>query len=112
LDTLSGMTPKLITEAEIESARAAIDPVFLNSPLLRESPLDAALGCALLLKVETLNPIRSFKGRGTEALFAALKQKPRAVSRPRPAISARVSRARRPGVASRRPAWRPTAPIR
>jgi len=73
------MAQNLITKAEIESARAAIDPVFLNSPLLRETPLDAALGCTLAIKVETLNPIRSFKGRGTEALFAALKQKPRAV---------------------------------
>src|SRR5882757_2367698 len=73
------MPSSLITEAEIESARAAIDPVFLDSPCLRETPLDAALGCALTLKVETLNPIRSFKGRGTEALFAALQQKPKAV---------------------------------
>ena len=73
------MPSSLITEAEIESARAAIDPVFLDSPCLRETPLDGALGCALTLKVETLNPIRSFKGRGTEALFAALKEKPRAV---------------------------------
>ena len=72
------MTPNLISAAEIESARAAIDPVFLDSPLLGQTPLDAALGCTLALKVETLNPIRSFKGRGTEALFAALTQKPKA----------------------------------
>src|SRR5581483_10680873 len=73
------MTTPLITAAEIESARAAIDPVFLDSPLLRGTPLDAALGCTLALKLETLNPIRSFKGRGTEALFAALMPKPTAV---------------------------------
>jgi threonine dehydratase len=47
--------------------------------MLRQTSLDAALGCTLTLKVETLNPIRSFKGRGTEALFAALKQKPKSV---------------------------------
>jgi threonine dehydratase len=79
LDTLRGMTPALITEAEIETARDSIDPVFLDSPLLRETPLDQALGCVLALKLETLNPIRSFKGRGTEALFAALSQKPKSV---------------------------------
>jgi threonine dehydratase len=73
------MPSALITTDEIEAARAAIDPVFLDSPMLRQTPLDAALGCVLTLKVETLNPIRSFKGRGTEALFAALKQKPKAV---------------------------------
>jgi threonine dehydratase len=73
------MASALITTDEIESARAAIDPVFLESALLRETALDDALGCALALKLETLNPIRSFKGRGTEALFAALKQKPKAV---------------------------------
>jgi threonine dehydratase len=45
-------------------------PVFLETPLLRRTPLDAELGCELLFKIETLNPIRSFKGRGAE-LFAA-----------------------------------------
>ncbi|MES2177250.1 MAG: pyridoxal-phosphate dependent enzyme [Gemmatimonadota bacterium] len=50
-----------------------IDPVFLRSPLLRETTLDRALDVELTLKVETLNPIRSFKGRGTELLVAQLK---------------------------------------
>ena len=56
--------------ARILTARAHIDPVFLDSPLVGHPALDAALGCALVSKVETLNPIRSFKGRGAE-LFAA-----------------------------------------
>ena len=50
-----------------------IDPVFLRTPLLRETSLDRALGLELLLKVETLNPIRSFKGRGTDLLVAGLR---------------------------------------
>jgi hypothetical protein len=54
----------------IGDAAKHIDPVFLETPLLRRTPLDAELGCELLFKIETLNPIRSFKGRGAE-LFAA-----------------------------------------
>ncbi len=51
---------------------SVIDPVFLHTPLLRGTSLDAALGAELMFKVETLNPIRSFKGRGTELLLANL----------------------------------------
>jgi threonine dehydratase len=68
-----------ITPHQILAARAAIDPVFLDSPAMRHGALDDALGCACLLKVETLNPIRSFKGRGTEAVMAALEPRPAAV---------------------------------
>ncbi|MGW4126032.1 threonine ammonia-lyase [Nocardia sp. NPDC004711] len=42
-----------------------IDPIFLNSPLVSNEVLNDILGCRLAAKVETLNPIRSFKGRGT-----------------------------------------------
>lgn len=54
----------------IADAMTVIDPIFLRSPVIRGSSLDRALDAELALKVETLNPIRSFKGRGTE-LFAA-----------------------------------------
>lgn len=65
-----------ITEADIAGARALIDPVFLDSPLVQQETIDEQLGCKVALKVETLNPIRSFKGRGTEALMASLHSKP------------------------------------
>jgi threonine dehydratase len=68
-----------LAPTEIAAARALIDPVFLDSPLMRHPALDEALGCRCALKVETLNPVRSFKGRGTEALMASLKPPPRAV---------------------------------
>ena len=35
------------------------------------APLGEALGCSVTLKVETLNPVRCFKGRGTETAAAA-----------------------------------------
>jgi len=52
------------TVAEIERAAAGLDPVFARSPLLQGTELDDATGARVALKVETLNPIRSFKGRG------------------------------------------------
>jgi threonine dehydratase len=58
--------------SRIADAMAVIDPIFLHSPMIRASALNRALGPEIVLKVETLNPIRSFKGRGTEALLAAL----------------------------------------
>jgi threonine dehydratase len=50
----------------IERAAAQIDPIFLNSPQFECEPLSQSLGASLLLKVETLNPLRSFKGRGAD----------------------------------------------
>lgn len=62
-------TPHIDLE-RIRSAHQQIDPIFLNSPVASHHGLDRVVGCSVLAKVETLNPIRSFKGRGTE-LFAA-----------------------------------------
>ncbi len=58
---------------EIVRAHSVIDPVFLNSPQFDCEPLSAALGCQITLKVETINPIRSFKGRGADFLISNLK---------------------------------------
>lgn len=60
---------------DIERVKAAtrkIDPVFLNSPQYVCESLSRALGCRIVLKVEALNPVRSFKGRGTETVLAGL----------------------------------------
>jgi threonine dehydratase len=51
------------TVEEIADAAAHLDPAFAHSPLLRGA-LREATRADLVLKVETLNPIRSFKGRG------------------------------------------------
>ena len=56
----------------IERAAQTIDPVFLNSPQYICEPLSDALGAEVTLKVETLNPIRCFKGRGADFFVASL----------------------------------------
>jgi threonine dehydratase len=52
--------------ANIERAASLIAPIFLNTPQFESEPLSQQLGCALTLKVETVNPLRSFKGRGAD----------------------------------------------
>lgn len=52
----------------IERATRLIDPVFSNSPQFFEEQLCSALDRRVLTKVETLNPLRSFKGRGADLL--------------------------------------------
>src|SRR5262249_11529521 len=52
--------------ARIEEAARAIDPAFLRSPQYSDELLDHALGRHVVVKVETANPLRSFKGRGAE----------------------------------------------
>jgi threonine dehydratase len=58
--------------ARIRAARTVIDPIFLDTPLYRCEPLEPALGCAVSIKLETANPIRSFKARGTELVATQL----------------------------------------
>jgi threonine dehydratase len=60
------MTTHRLSIENIERAARNIDSVFLNSPQFNSEPLSSELGCDLTLKVETLNPIRSFKGRGAD----------------------------------------------
>ena len=56
----------------IRAARDVIDPVFLDSPLYPCEALGSLLGCTVSLKLETANPVRSFKGRGTELVASRL----------------------------------------
>jgi threonine dehydratase len=51
--------------AAIRAARATIDPAFVGSPQFVHDGLSARAGRPVIVKVETVNPIRSFKGRGT-----------------------------------------------
>ena len=56
--------PELTAQA-IRDAAARIDPVFTGSPQFVHDGLSERLGVPVVVKVETVNPIRSFKGRGT-----------------------------------------------
>lgn len=59
-------TSHRLSLANIERAASQIDPIFLNSPQFECEPLSQALGASMQLKLETLNPLRSFKGRGAD----------------------------------------------
>jgi threonine dehydratase len=56
----------------IRDAAASIDPVFRDSPQFLAEELGERLGLRLLCKVETVNPIRSFKGRGCDYVLQRL----------------------------------------
>jgi threonine dehydratase len=71
--------PHRLSIERIEQAAGIIDPVFLNSPQFRAEPLEQQLDCRVVVKVETLNPIRSFKGRGAEYFTATLDGRPHLV---------------------------------
>ena len=58
--------------ARIRAVRRVIDPVFLNTPLYRCEALEPDLGCAVSIKLETANPVRSFKARGAEVVASLL----------------------------------------
>lgn len=61
----------------IVEAVAKVDPVFLDSPQYECEALSEVLGTKLTLKVETANPIRSFKGRGASYFVSKSVEKGR-----------------------------------
>lgn len=46
--------------------------MFLDTPLYRCEALEPGLGCTVSIKLETANPVRSFKARGTEVVASGL----------------------------------------
>ncbi len=66
------VAPRRITLDRIEAAARGIDPVFLHTAQWVCEPLGDELGVRIALKAETLNPIRSFKGRGADWLVQNL----------------------------------------
>ena len=78
--------PELTPEA-IRAAHASIDPAFLGSPQFLHDGLSARLGVPVVVKVETVNPIRAFKGRGTWVAVHGLAGEGR-VGRDRPVVVA------------------------
>jgi threonine dehydratase len=64
-----------VPELEPDAIRASldkIDPVFRSSPQFVDDTLSARLGVPVIVKVETVNPVRSFKGRGTSVVMRGL----------------------------------------
>ena len=55
---------------EIRQGLPLIDPSFLNTPQFISKDLSDLFNCQLTVKIETLNPIKSFKGRGAEMLIS------------------------------------------
>lgn len=75
----SQLTPRRETKlrlslARIEEASRVIDPVFRCSPQFSSAGLNDQLGLEMVCKVETLNPIRSFKGRGADYFMHQLAE--------------------------------------
>jgi threonine dehydratase len=68
-----------LSVARIEEATRTIDPVFLNTPQYADEQLNAALGRNVVVKVETANPLRSFKGRGADYFVGQLGGSPTVV---------------------------------
>jgi threonine dehydratase len=64
-----------LDSTRIEAARGLIAPVFLDSPLYPCDALGRELGCRVSVKLETANPVRSFKGRGTELVVSGLAER-------------------------------------
>ena len=61
----------------IREAAEVIDPAFRGTPQYVCEPLSERLGVATVLKVECINPIRSFKGRGTDYLLHRIGKQPK-----------------------------------
>jgi len=59
---------------KIRGAIPLIDPSFLNTPQFISKGLSDVFNCQLMVKIETLNPIKSFKGRGAELLIAQIEE--------------------------------------
>jgi threonine dehydratase len=66
----------LVNLERIERAAREISAIFRETPQFEAGALGASLGARILLKVETVNPIRSFKGRGTDFYVRCLDPAP------------------------------------
>lgn len=62
-----------ISFARIEAAARVIHPVFLHTPQYSCEALGDEFGADVVLKVETANPLRCFKGRGASYCVSELE---------------------------------------
>ncbi|MEO5961573.1 MAG: pyridoxal-phosphate dependent enzyme [Opitutaceae bacterium] len=64
----------------IREAAGVIDPVFLHTPQFVAESLSQLLGMRMLVKVETVNPVRCFKGRGADYFVSKLEGERRLIT--------------------------------
>ena len=64
----------------ILAAVRSIDAVFLNTPQFYADSLSRLFGAKIVVKIETINPIRSFKGRGAEFLASKIPPKTKLIA--------------------------------
>ena len=58
----------------IEEAAKVIDPLLLNTPQFSDPTLSEALGREVLVKMENVSPVGSFKGRGADYFVGGLER--------------------------------------
>jgi threonine dehydratase len=61
--------PSALSLDRIREAADVIPAVFKNTPQFEHDEISNAVGCRVVNKVEIINPIRSFKGRGASYLM-------------------------------------------
>jgi threonine dehydratase len=59
----------------IEEAARSIDPPLLNTPQFSDPMLSEALGREVVVKMENVSPIGSFKGRGADYFVSGLERR-------------------------------------
>lgn len=64
----------------MREAMAVIDPAFLHTPQYVAESLSGVLGVRLVVKVETVNPVRSFKGRGADYFVSKLSREKKLIT--------------------------------
>ena len=61
--------------SRIEAAHGELAPEFRATPQYECEPLSRTLKCSVILKVETTNPLRCFKGRGSQIAVEQAKRR-------------------------------------
>ena len=64
-----------ISLERIEEAARVIDPPLLNTPQFADPTLSEALGREVVVKMENVSPIGSFKGRGADYFVSGLERR-------------------------------------
>jgi threonine dehydratase len=64
--------PSVLSAEAIRAALHAVPPEFRDSPQFVSDGLSDRAGAPIVVKVECVNPIRSFKGRGTSIALAGM----------------------------------------